>query len=64
MRVPLQSLKIQMFVAVSSKEFVDVPVSIEWGFTVKHECDMIRTHSQIIVQGSTRNTNEFFDLFG
>ena len=35
------------FTPVSSKEFVDIQPTIEWGATLKCFCDMLRTYSQM-----------------
>ena len=44
-RVQLQSLKLQIFAPVSSKEFLDTQATIECGFTLKRVHDLTRTYS-------------------
>ena len=35
------------FAPASSKEFLDIQATVEYGFTLKHVHDMIRTYSQM-----------------
>ena len=35
------------FASASSKEFLDIQATIEWGFTLKRVRDMTRTYSQM-----------------
>ena len=44
-RVQLQSLKTSDFALASSKEFLDIQATTEYGFTVKRVHDMKRTYS-------------------
>ena len=45
-RVPLQSLKLQILRLFLSKKSLDIQGTIDCGFTLKHVRDMIRTYSQ------------------
>ena len=37
------------FAPASSKEFLDIQATIEWGFTLKHVRDMTRTYRQMLL---------------
>ena len=40
-------VNISDFAPASSKEFLDIQVTIEYGFTLKRVCDMVSTYSQM-----------------
>ena len=42
-RIPLQSLKLQISLQISNKAFLDVQATTDYRFTLKRVCDMIRT---------------------
>ena len=47
-KIELNWTQISDFAPASSKEFLDIQATIEWGFTLKRVRDMIRTYNQVL----------------
>ena len=48
LRVQLQLLKLQISRLFGARSILDIQATIEWRFTLKRVCDMIKTYSQSV----------------